>query len=64
MNAVWQRVSAADPGVLGRSGGSYSSGGLARDYGFTDLVGSRPECWQYMKEVQDAGKPSDATGYR
>ena len=55
---------AADPGVLGRSGGSYSSGGLARDYGFTDLDGSRPDCWRYLVEVQEAGLPADAAGYR
>ncbi|MDR7081805.1 NAD(P)-dependent dehydrogenase (short-subunit alcohol dehydrogenase family) [Arthrobacter ginsengisoli] len=55
---------AADPGVLSRSGGSYSSGGLAGDYGFTDLDGSRPDCWRYLVEVQEAGLPADATGYR
>jgi hypothetical protein len=46
------------------NGQSLSSGQLAKIYGFTDLDGSRPDCWQYMKEVQDAGKPADATGYR
>ena len=55
---------AADPGVLGRSGGSFSSGGLAREYGFTDVDGSRPDCWRYLVEVQDPGLPADATGYR
>lgn len=55
---------AADPAVLSRSGGSYSSGGLAGEYGFTDLDGSRPDCWRYLVEVQDAGLPADATGYR
>jgi NAD(P)-dependent dehydrogenase (short-subunit alcohol dehydrogenase family) len=55
---------AADPGVLRRSGGSFSSGGLAREYGFTDVDGSRPDCWRYLVEVQDAGRPADATGYR
>ena len=38
-----------------RNGGSFSSGGLAREYGFTDLDGSQPDCWRYMVEVQDAG---------
>ena len=47
-----------------RSGGSFSSGELARDYGFTDLDGSQPDCWRYMVEVQDPGRPADATGYR
>ncbi len=55
---------AADPDVHRRNGGSFSSGGLAREYGFTDLDGSQPDCWRYMVEVQDAGLPPDATGYR
>jgi NAD(P)-dependent dehydrogenase (short-subunit alcohol dehydrogenase family) len=55
---------AADPDVHRRSGGSFSSGGLAREYGFTDLDGSRPDCWRYLVEVQDAGRPADPTGYR
>ena len=55
---------AADPDVHRRNGGSFSSGGLAQEYGFTDVDGSRPDCWRYMVEVQDAGRPADATGYR
>jgi NAD(P)-dependent dehydrogenase (short-subunit alcohol dehydrogenase family) len=55
---------AVDPGLLRRSGGSYSSGGLAREYGFTDVDGSQPDCWRYLVEVQDAGLPADASGYR
>ena len=55
---------AADPDVHSRTGGSFSSGGLAREYGFTDLDGSRPDCWRYMVEVQDPGLPADPTGYR
>jgi NAD(P)-dependent dehydrogenase (short-subunit alcohol dehydrogenase family) len=55
---------AADPQLNRRNGGSFSSGGLARDYGFTDLDGSQPDCWRYMVEVQDAGRPADPTGYR
>jgi NAD(P)-dependent dehydrogenase (short-subunit alcohol dehydrogenase family) len=55
---------AADPDLQRRNRGSYSSGGLAREYGFTDVDGSRPDCWRYMVEVQDAGRPPDATGYR
>jgi NAD(P)-dependent dehydrogenase (short-subunit alcohol dehydrogenase family) len=34
---------AADPHVLEKSGGLYSSWGLAREYGFTDIDGSRPD---------------------
>jgi NAD(P)-dependent dehydrogenase (short-subunit alcohol dehydrogenase family) len=55
---------AADPDVHARTGGSFSSGGLAQDYGFTDIDGSRPDCWRYLEEVQEAGLPADATGYR
>ncbi|WP_427173340.1 SDR family oxidoreductase [Arthrobacter sp. 92] len=55
---------AADPDVQRRNGGSFSSGGLAREYGFTDVDGSQPDCWRYLVEVQDAGRPADAAGYR
>jgi NAD(P)-dependent dehydrogenase (short-subunit alcohol dehydrogenase family) len=55
---------AADPERARWSGQSLSSGGLAKVYGFTDLDGSQPDCWRYMREVQEAGKPADATGYR
>jgi NAD(P)-dependent dehydrogenase (short-subunit alcohol dehydrogenase family) len=55
---------AADPNVARWNGKSLSSGGLAKEYGFTDLDGSQPDAWRYMVEVQDAGKPADATGYR
>jgi NAD(P)-dependent dehydrogenase (short-subunit alcohol dehydrogenase family) len=55
---------AADPEVARLNGGSFSSGGLAREYGFTDVDGSAPDCWRYLVEVQDPGRPADATGYR
>ena len=55
---------AADPDLHARNGGSFSSGGLAREYGFTDVDGSRPDAWRYMVEVQDPGLPPDPTGYR
>ncbi|MEA2149538.1 MAG: hypothetical protein QOD69_1368 [Solirubrobacteraceae bacterium] len=55
---------AADPEVHRHNRASLSSGGLAREYGFTDLDGSQPDCWRYMVEVQDPGHPADATGYR
>ncbi|HZC15046.1 MAG TPA: SDR family oxidoreductase [Thermoleophilaceae bacterium] len=55
---------AADPDLRRRNGGSFSSGGLAREYGFTDIDGSQPDCWRYMVEIQDAGRPADPTGYR
>lgn len=55
---------AGDPDVERWSGQSLSSGQLAQVYGFRDLDGSQPDCWRYMREVQDPGKPADATGYR
>jgi NAD(P)-dependent dehydrogenase (short-subunit alcohol dehydrogenase family) len=55
---------AADPERNRWQGASQSSGGLAKEYGFTDLDGSAPDCWRYIVEVQDAGKPADVTGYR
>jgi NAD(P)-dependent dehydrogenase (short-subunit alcohol dehydrogenase family) len=55
---------AADPEVARWNGASLSSGQLAQEYGFTDLDGSRPDCWRYLVEVQDPGKPADVTGYR
>ena len=55
---------ATDPQHERWQGASLSSGGLAKEYGFTDLDGSRPDAWRYVMEVQDAGKPADVTGYR
>ncbi|MFJ8357097.1 SDR family oxidoreductase [Streptomyces sp. NPDC093984] len=55
---------AADPDVSRWNGASLSSGRLAQVYGFTDRDGSRPDAWRYLVEVQEAGRPADATGYR
>jgi len=55
---------AADPELARWNGMSLSSGELARVYGFDDLDGSRPDCWRYIAEVQEAGLPADTTGYR
>ncbi len=55
---------AADPEVHRHNGASLSSGGLAREYGFTDVDGSRPDCWRYMVEVQDPGLPAVPERYR
>src|SRR5918996_2782816 len=55
---------AGDPEVARWTGQSLSSGQLAEVYGFTDFDGSQPDAWRYVVEVQDAGKPADATGYR
>jgi NAD(P)-dependent dehydrogenase (short-subunit alcohol dehydrogenase family) len=55
---------AADPERARWNGQSLSSGQLAQVYGFTDVDGSRPDCWRYLVEVQETGRPADATGYR
>ena len=55
---------AADPEVGRFNGRSLSSGGLAKEYGFTDLAGSQPDAWRYLVEDQDPGRPADTTGYR
>jgi NAD(P)-dependent dehydrogenase (short-subunit alcohol dehydrogenase family) len=56
---------AADPDVARWNGRSLSSGGLAPVYGFTDLDGTRPDCWRYMVEVvEKEGVPAGDSGYR
>jgi NAD(P)-dependent dehydrogenase (short-subunit alcohol dehydrogenase family) len=56
---------AADPDRSRWSGQSLSSGGLAQVYGFTDLDGTRPDCWRYMVEVVEReGAPAGDAGYR
>ena len=55
---------AADPDKHRWNGQSLSSGGLAQEYGFTDLDGSCPDAMRYIVEVAHAGKPADTTGYR
>ncbi|MBK0867310.1 SDR family oxidoreductase [Saccharopolyspora sp. HNM0986] len=55
---------AADPEVARWSGRTLSSAQLAQVYGLTDVDGSRPDCWRYIEEVVEAGKPEDVTGYR
>ena len=56
---------AGDPDVARWNGESLSSGQLAQVYGFTDLDGTRPDCWRYMVEVveREGAAPGDA-GYR
>jgi NAD(P)-dependent dehydrogenase (short-subunit alcohol dehydrogenase family) len=55
---------AADPDLSRWNGQSLSSGGLAKEYGFTDTDGTQPDCWRYMVEVIEAGKPAGDDGYR
>jgi hypothetical protein len=45
---------AADPGVMEKSGGVYESWTLAREYGFTDMDGSRPDLGQHIAKHRAA----------
>ena len=55
---------AADPDAGEFSGTVVSSGQLAQRYGFTDVDGSRPDCWRYLVEVADRDLPANTDGYR
>lgn len=55
---------ACDPQVKRWSGRVLSSADLGRQYGVTDVDGSRPDCWRYVVEVENRGLPADPTGYR
>lgn len=43
---------------------SLTSGQLAREYGFTDLDGSQPDIWRYIREVREPGLDADLDHYR
>ena len=54
---------AADPDVMKKSGGLYSSWGLSDEYGFSDVNGERPHLWRYWEKAfphLTSGRP--ATG--
>ncbi len=58
---------AADPAVGEKSGGVYSSWGLAEEYGFTDLDGSRPNLGRHLGKNGGAspfGPPRTAVRWR
>ncbi len=55
---------AGDPAVARFAGQVLTSFQLAQTYDLTDLDGSRPDCWRYIVEVQDAGLPATESGYR
>ncbi len=55
---------AADPRRHQYAGQVLSSAQLARTYGVTDIDGTQPDCWRYVVEVQDPGKPATEVGYR
>jgi NAD(P)-dependent dehydrogenase (short-subunit alcohol dehydrogenase family) len=46
------------------NGLSFSSGELAKKYDFYDLDGSQPDCFRYLVEVVEAGKPANTEGYK
>lgn len=46
------------------NGQSLSSGELAQIYGFTDIDGSKPNCFDYLIEVVEAGLQENAAAYR
>jgi NAD(P)-dependent dehydrogenase (short-subunit alcohol dehydrogenase family) len=55
---------AADPNRARWNQCSVTSGQLAREYGFTDIDGSRPDIWRYIREIRDPGLEADLTNYR
>ncbi|OEJ27201.1 short-chain dehydrogenase [Streptomyces agglomeratus] len=55
---------AADSGRARWNGRSLSSGQLAKEYGFTDTDGSRPDGWPYYEEVVQGGKKAPVSDYR
>ena len=54
---------AADPHILEKSGGLYSSWGLAREYGFTDIDGSCPD-WGRSFDIEAYFRKSSKTKVR
>ena len=59
---------AADPDVASKHGGLFSSGSLAKEYGFTDLDGRRPDWGSYfsarMREIiEREGTPDETSLY-
>jgi NAD(P)-dependent dehydrogenase (short-subunit alcohol dehydrogenase family) len=55
---------AADPQRARYAGRVLSSAELARTYGVTDTDGTQPDCWRYVVEIQDPGRPATERGYR
>lgn len=55
---------AADPDIANKSGGLFSSWGLAKEYGFTDIDGRRPDWGSFflgkVREILSRDAPPDA----
>ncbi|WP_052230454.1 SDR family oxidoreductase [Streptomyces sp. CT34] len=58
------RALAGDPNKARWSGRSLSSGQLAKEYGFTDADGTRPDCFGYFEEVVIGGRDAGPEDYR
>ncbi|MEV5570040.1 SDR family oxidoreductase [Spirillospora sp. NPDC052269] len=55
---------AADPDKGRWNGQSLDSGFLAREYGFTDVDGSRPNVWPFVRQMRDGVTPENPEDYR
>ena len=55
---------AADPARGRWNQASVTAGRLAREYGFTDVDGSRPDIWRYIEEVRERGLTAPLDDYR
>jgi NAD(P)-dependent dehydrogenase (short-subunit alcohol dehydrogenase family) len=55
---------ASDPDVARWSGKALSAGQLAREYGFTDVDGSRPDSSRFFEDAYFAGAEVDVDKYR
>lgn len=55
---------AADPEVARWNGRSLSSADLAEAYGVTDVDGSRPDAWAYLRKAYFEGRRVDPEEYR
>ena len=55
---------ASDPERARWNQKSVSSGELAREYGFTDVDGSRPDIWRYIEEIRERGLEANPDDYR
>jgi hypothetical protein len=55
---------ASDPERARWNQKSVSSSQLAREYGFTDVDGSRPDIWRYIEDVRERGLQADLSDYR
>jgi NAD(P)-dependent dehydrogenase (short-subunit alcohol dehydrogenase family) len=55
---------ASDPNRARWNQQTVDSGRLAREYGFTDVDGSRPDIWRFIEEVREPGLDSSLDDYR